>query len=226
MGIIVSDVWKQFGKPPTTVLQSISFEIKEGEFVSLTGRSGSGKSTLLYLISSLDNPTKGHVEIAGSDLTTIKSRDLHKLRNQHIGFVFQFHYLLPELSALENVLMPAMKCGRSKERTAFASELLDRFGLGAKLDRRPSQLSGGEQQRVAIARSLVLEPKYLFADEPTGSLDTVNGELVMNILTDINRTKGTTIVLVTHDPDFAALASRQIFLSDGKLTSDTTKAAR
>jgi putative ABC transport system ATP-binding protein/lipoprotein-releasing system ATP-binding protein len=172
-------------------------------------------------MSSLDNPTSGSVEIDGHNVAKIKSRVLHALRNELIGFVFQFHYLLPELTSLENVLMPAIKTKRAKEKTALAKELLVRFGLGAKFGRLPRQLSGGEQQRVAIARALVMQPRFLFADEPTGNLDSINGETVMGILKEINAKQKTTIVLVTHEPDFAALAPRQVQLADGRVVSDT-----
>ena len=220
MSIIANHIGKQIGTPPTRVLTDISFEIEDGDFVSLTGRSGSGKSTLLYLLSSLDNPTEGTVEIAVNDLQKMEPENLYRFRNQHMGFVFQFHYLIAELSALENVLMPTMKFKLQEERRGFAELLLAQFDLKEKMHRLPRQLSGGEQQRVAIARALVMEPKYLFADEPTGSLDTVNGDTVMKIICDVNEKKKTTVVLVTHDPDFANLAKRQIRLVDGKVVPE------
>jgi putative ABC transport system ATP-binding protein/lipoprotein-releasing system ATP-binding protein len=217
MAIVAEHVGKVVGQPPNRVLADISLSIEDGEFVALTGRSGSGKSTLLYILSSLDSPTEGRVVISGLDLARLGSEDLHRYRNEQMGFVFQFHYLLAELSALENVLMPARKNGRERERRAFAEDLLTQFGLTDKMNRLPRQLSGGEQQRVAIARALVMEPRYLFADEPTGSLDTLNGEIVMRIIRQSNEIKKTTVVLVTHDPDFANEARRQIHLVDGKL---------
>lgn len=217
MGIVADHVGKVVGDPPTRVLTDVSFSIDDGEFVSLTGRSGSGKSTLLYVLSSLDNPTEGKVILSGNDIGQMPSEELYRFRNEQMGFVFQFHYLLAELNALENVLMPARKYAREKEKRAYAEDLLDQFGLKEKMKRLPRQLSGGEQQRVAIARALVMQPRYLFADEPTGSLDTLNGDIVMKIIRESNEQRKTTVVLVTHDPDFAAQAQRQILLVDGKL---------
>lgn len=217
MGIIAKHVGKEIGAPATRVLTDISLEIQEGEFVALTGRSGSGKSTLLYLLSSLDSPSEGQIEIGGQDLQKMSQEALHLFRNQHMGFVFQFHYLIAELTAIENVLMPTVKQNQKEKRRSHAEALLAKFGLQDKMRRLPRQLSGGEQQRVAIARALIMEPQSIFADEPTGSLDTANGDTVMKILCDINRDKKTTIVLVTHEPDFAKLASRQIVLKDGRI---------
>ena len=214
-------VEKSFGDPPTRVLQGISLDIRGGEFVSLLGRSGSGKSTLLYIMSTLDSPTRGEVVVNGRSVTQMSSPELHDFRNRHVGFVFQFHYLLPELTALENVLMPALKRNLRQERLARAKELLRAFGLEDKEGRFPSQLSGGEQQRVAIARALVMEPQFLFADEPTGNLDSSNGDAVMQLLKEINHSKGTTVVYVTHDPDYAQMASRQIRLIDGQVAAES-----
>jgi len=217
LGIAVSNITKSFGDPPVHVLHDMSFNISDGEFVSLTGKSGSGKSTLLYIISSLDFASSGEVEISGVKISTLNSKELHEFRNLHMGFVFQFHYLLTELTAIENVLMPARKTNSLRNRKSFGEHLLEKFGLGDKLDRLPGQLSGGEQQRVAIARALVMEPKYLFADEPTGNLDSANGKIVMDIFKEINEAKGSTVVFVTHDKDFAATAERIIELVDGKI---------
>ncbi len=217
MGLKTVNLTKAFGSEMKPALDNLSFEIKEGEFIALTGRSGSGKSTLLYLLSSLDRPSSGEVMIDEVPMSSLKSKALHALRNQQIGFIFQFHYLLPELTALENVLMPTVKTGTQKANTEFARQLLADFDLSDKENRLPRELSGGEQQRVAIARALVMKPKYIFADEPTGSLDSVNGEKVMKILSSINTTQKTTIILVTHDPGFASYASRQIHLVDGRI---------
>lgn len=217
MGIVARNVGKSFGQPPTRVLSDISLEIKDGEFISLTGRSGAGKSTLLYLISSLDHVSEGNIEIDGQDITRMKPEELHRFRNEKMGFVFQFHYLIAELTALENVLLPARKRNQEEQRRPLAESLLEQFGLGDKKHRLPRQLSGGEAQRVAIARSLVMEPRYLFADEPTGSLDSVNGDLVMKIIRDCNDRLRTTVVMVTHDADFAKMAPRQINLRDGRI---------
>lgn len=220
MGIVAKAITKTFGTPPTTVLQGVTFEIKSGEFVSLTGRSGSGKSTLLYILSSLDWATAGEVRYDDREIRSLSGPELHHLRNREMGFVFQFHYLLPELSALENVLMPARKQGRHVELLKQAQSVLGDIGLGDKMNRLPRQLSGGEQQRVAIARAMVLRPKYLFADEPTGALDSINGETVMRLLEKMNSEYKTTIVLVTHDPSFANRARRTIQLADGKVIAD------
>lgn len=214
------DIRKTIGDTHTEVIKGISFTIEKGEFVALLGKSGSGKSTLLYLLGTLDTPTSGKILIDGYDVAAISQNELHNLRNLKIGFVFQFHFLLPELTALENVLMPASLFHQQGSRKAHAIELLTVFGLGDKLHRLPRQLSGGEQQRVAIARAMVMNPEYLFADEPTGSLDSVNGEKVMELLKTANQKFGTTIVLVTHDLDFANMATRKIPLSDGQLVAD------
>lgn len=219
MGIIAKQVGKVFGNPPVRALSDVSLEINDGEFIALTGRSGSGKSTLLYLLSSLDNPSEGVIEISGNDLSKMESEDIYRFRNQNMGFVFQFHYLIGELTALENVLMPTRKFEQETKRKAYAESLLEQFDLKDKMKRQPRRLSGGEQQRVAIARALVMEPKYLFADEPTGSLDTISSDNVMNIIKGVNSEKGTTVIMVTHDPDFAELAKRQIKLVDGKVSS-------
>ncbi|TGL50588.1 ABC transporter ATP-binding protein [Leptospira wolffii] len=220
MSIRLENVRKSFGKPPTDIIKDVSLEIKAGEFVSLTGKSGSGKSTLLYLISSLDDPTQGKVHIDEKDLASLPPKELHMFRNRHMGFVFQFHYLLPEFTSLENVLMPALKAGVREEKKKDAIELLERFGLGDKLDHIPSQFSGGQMQRVSIARALVMRPRYLFADEPTGALDSANAKIVMDIFKNINKQDGTTVIMVTHDPDFAKSAKRQIHLIDGKISKE------
>lgn len=219
MGIIAKQVSKTFGQPPEQVLKDISLEIEDGEFVALTGKSGSGKSTLLYLLSSLDDVSSGTVEVSGKNLRDLTPQELCLFRNQHMGFVFQFHYLISELTALENVLLPTKKTGALKEHMDLAKDLLTRFGLGKKFDRLPRQLSGGEEQRVAIARALVMRPPYLFADEPTGSLDSANGKIVMDILKDTNQKHKTTIIMVTHDEDYAAMAGRRIYLQDGQVIS-------
>lgn len=210
-------VTKEFGDPPTRVLHGLSFSIPDGKFVSLSGRSGSGKSTLLYIVSTLDEPTEGHVRIDGRDIGDLSVAELHAFRNEKVGFIFQFHYLLPELTALENVLLPARNLGLANEREKAALKLLEDLDILDQAHKFPSQMSGGQQQRVAIARALILDPKYIFADEPTGNLDTYNASIVMEILKKVNRDKGTTIFLVTHEPEFAAMAEREIFLVDGRI---------
>ncbi len=211
------NVIKEFGHPTQRVLHGLSFSIADGEFVSISGRSGSGKSTLLYLISTLDAPSSGQVLIDGTDVAMMKTEALHKFRNLHVGFVFQFHYLLPELTTLENILLPARNLGRTQERTPYALKLMEEMGIGAHARKLPGEMSGGEQQRVAIARALIMEPRYVFADEPTGNLDTTNAGIVMSMLKRANSEKKTTLCLVTHDPQFSAMAGRQIHLVDGRI---------
>ncbi len=217
MGIIGKNVIKEFGKPPTRVLHGLDFSIEDGEFVSISGRSGSGKSTLLYILSTLDLPSQGELWIDGRLSSALSIEAIHEFRARHVGFVFQFHYLLPELTALENVLLAPRNLGLQDQYADAARKLLERFGLASKFDSLPARMSGGEQQRVAIARALIMKPKYIFADEPTGNLDTSNAEIVMNLLQEINHRDGTTILMVTHDPDFARLAPREIFLVDGRI---------
>lgn len=217
----VVNLEKELGAQKSLILKGLNFEVEEGEFVSLTGKSGSGKSTLLYILSTLDWPTRGQVFYGDKDVQSLSSKDLHKLRNEKIGFVFQFHYLLPELSALDNVLMPARKAGMLEERRPFAIRLLEMVGLGERMDYLPKELSGGQSQRVSIARSLIMNPKFLFADEPTGSLDSTNSKLVLDIFKEVNKEYNTTIVMVTHDADLAQATDRQIYLVDGSLEVPT-----
>lgn len=217
MALISKHIFKSFGEPPVKILKDISFEIENGTFVALTGKSGSGKSTLLYILSSLDKATSGNIEIDGHDLSQFTTDELYEFRNKKMGFIFQSHYLISELTALQNVILPAKRFTKNKNHQDRAHFLLEQCGLGSLTGRLPRQLSGGEQQRVAISRALMMNPKYLFADEPTGSLDTTNGELVMNLLKNANKEFGTTVIMVTHDPDFAMQASRQINLIDGQI---------
>ena len=219
MGIQARQIRKSFGTPAQEVLKGVDLHIDDGEFISIAGRSGSGKSTLLYILSSLDPATAGELELDGKSIRAMSDDELHRFRNEKMGFVFQFHYLLPELTALENVLMPARKTKSETHRRVHAMKLLEGFGLGDKLDRLPSTLSGGEQQRVAIARSLVMEPRYLFADEPTGNLDSVNGDIVMQILKRVSHEQKTAVIMVTHDPDYASMAHRRVQLADGRVVS-------
>lgn len=216
-GISVFNLQKTFGS--TEIIKGVSLDIEEGDYVSLTGKSGSGKSTLLYMISSLDPPSLGAIHIDGKDIYRMDEEEIHEFRNKRMGFIFQFHYLLPEFTALENVLMPARKAGLLNERQSYAEHLLEEFDLKDRMNYRINRLSGGQAQRVAIARALVMNPKYIFADEPTGALDSANTKVVMNILAKVNREINTTIVVVTHDPDFAAKTKRQIHLVDGRIVS-------
>jgi len=217
MSIVGKNIIKEFGDPPTRILHGIDIQIEHGEFVSISGRSGSGKSTLLYILSTLDNPTQGRMTIDGKSPAEMSVKELHRFRNTSVGFIFQFHYLLPELTALENVLLGPRNLGQDKELREKALQLMDSLEISDQAHKLPSQMSGGQQQRVAIARSMILDPRYIFADEPTGSLDSVTGERVMQTLKKINKEKGTTIVLVTHEPDYAAMANREIFLVDGRV---------
>jgi putative ABC transport system ATP-binding protein/lipoprotein-releasing system ATP-binding protein len=217
LGIQGHQLIKEFGTPPTRILHSVEVNIEDGEFVSISGKSGSGKSSLLYILSTLDNPTQGEVLVDGTNIAKLSSRDLHDFRNRQVGFIFQFHYLLPELTALENVLLGPRNLNRHEELKNRAMTLLEELEISEQANKFPAQMSGGQQQRVAIARALILQPRYLFADEPTGNLDTTNAERVMNILTQFNLKMKTTIVLVTHDPDYSRLAHREILLVDGHL---------
>lgn len=220
MGIKAVHINKNIGSPETKILSDISVEIPEGQFLSLTGRSGSGKSTLLYMLSGLDSISSGSILVDQIDISQMKRKEKAHFRNQKIGFVFQFNYLIAELTALENVLLPAKKYNQEQQRLNFAKETLEKVGLKEKMSRLPRQLSGGEEQRVAIARALVMQPKYLFADEPTGALDTTNAEIVMDILKEVNQQQSTTVLLVTHEPDYAKRAQREITLADGKIITD------
>lgn len=215
MGITCHNLVKSFGEPPTEVIKGIDITIEDGDFVSISGRSGSGKSTLLYLLSTLDLPTSGTVTIDDQSPSDLSVEALHNFRNESLGFVFQFHYLLPELTAMENALLPARKNKKDKNIEAHVKELFELFDIVDTCNKLPSQLSGGEQQRVAIVRALSMKPRYLFADEPTGNLDSVNGKIVMDILKKANKEWSMTLVLVTHEQDYAAMAEKEIFLIDG-----------
>jgi lipoprotein-releasing system ATP-binding protein len=206
----------------TPVLQGIDLTVREGEFVSLTGLSGSGKSTLLYLLGALDRPSAGKVLLDGEDLSDLDDDGRAELRSEKLGFVFQFHFLLPEFTVLENVMIPMLRRGRrsSADCRAQAAGVLETMGLGPLLARRPSQLSGGQQQRVSIARAVANDPRIILADEPTGNLDSRNGVVVMEVFEQLVREKGLTIVMVTHERGFALRTSRQVELSDGKVIAD------
>ena len=201
-----------------TILRDINLEIGEGEFLSILGASGSGKSSLLYIMALLDRPTSGEVFFEEDRINF--DEELSPIRNSKIGFVFQFHYLLPELTAVENVIVPMLKAGITKEKSLKrAGELLKKLGLEGKEDRKPYQLSGGEQQRVAIARAIANEPKVLFADEPTGNLDSKNSETVMDIFLKLN-SEGNTIVMVTHEEELAEFGTRVLTMSDGRILEE------
>jgi putative ABC transport system ATP-binding protein len=228
--IAVSSLRKSLRTGSTTVdiLKGISLNIAPGEFVAIMGASGSGKSTLLGLLAGLDNPTSGSVALNGTVISNLPENELAQLRGQTVGFVFQSYQLIPTLTALENVLLPFELNGDPHQAAredrgnglARARRLLTSVGLADRTDHYPVQLSGGEQQRVALARAFMLRPPIVLADEPTGNLDTANGSQVLDILLELNRTEGTTLVLVTHDPGLAAFARRRITLRDGLVVSD------
>jgi lipoprotein-releasing system ATP-binding protein len=200
-------------------LKDINITIKMGEFVSIIGASGSGKSTLLYVLSTLDTNYTGDIKVAEHNLKKMNKNQLSNFRNREIGFVFQFHYLLPEFTVLENVSLPALKKGKKTEEeiTLAALDKLDQLGLKDQADKRANQLSGGQQQRVAIARALINEPKIIFGDEPTGNLDSSNSLMVFDILKELATHNQQTIVIVTHDPEIAKRTDRQIVLKDGRV---------
>jgi len=211
---------KYFHEPQTfQVIKDISFDVKKGEFLAIMGKSGSGKSTLLYLLSTMDTDYTGEIEINGFNVSNKDQNQLAAFRNNNIGFVFQFHYLLPEFTALENVMLPALKQQKkSKEEIREkALEHLNVFGLKNMAFKKASKLSGGEQQRVAVARALINDPAIIMGDEPTGNLDSKNSDIVFNIFREIAKERGQTIIAVTHDDEFAANCDRILELSDGKI---------
>ena len=214
--IKVSNIHKSFGD--LEVLRGVSLEVKKGEIVSIVGASGAGKTTLLQIIGTLLSADSGEVEIADTKIFGLNEKRTAEFRNRHIGFVFQFHNLLPEFSALENVMMPALIGGvKRKEAMQRAYELLEAVGLTDRADHKPAQLSGGEQQRVAIARALINHPSVVLADEPTGNLDTHNRDEIQRLLFEVRKKFGQTIVMVTHDERLAEMADRKIVMSDGQI---------
>lgn len=219
----IHGLWKSFQHMGKTleVLADINLTIHQGELLSIVGPSGAGKSTLLHCMGTLDLPTKGSIVLAGEELTKMSGSRLAKVRNREIGFVFQFHHLLPEFDALENVMLPGLISGKKrKDMEGRAKKLLEEVGVAHRSSHRPGEMSGGEQQRVAVARALVLEPKLLLADEPTGNLDSNTGEAVHDLFFDINREHNTTIVVVTHNPGFAESMPRVVRMKDGTVERD------
>src|SRR5262245_48059328 len=208
------------GSAPLTILHPLTLQIPGGQFVAIVGPSGSGKSTLLGLIAGLDAPTSGSVFIDGIDITRLAEDPLAKLRGEKIGFVFQFFHLIPSLTAYENIAVPMEIAGVDDVRTR-AEALLDEVGLRGRAHHYPSQLSGGEQQRVALARALANDPPIVLADEPTGNLDTTNGRHIMDLLRTVHSRRGSTIVLVTHDAELAAMADAKLVLRDGRVVEHT-----
>ncbi len=211
----------QLGRKSVRVLQGVDFQVEQGEMVAIEGASGAGKSTLLHLLGTLDRPTKGAISINNQDVLAFDSDELASFRNRTIGFVFQFHHLLPEFTALENTMMPALIQRIPRAQAAVMAEgMLDRVGLSKRLEHRPVELSGGEQQRVALARALMLKPRLLLADEPTGNLDETTADGIHELLLSLNKQFSMTTVVVTHNPRLAARMQRRLLLHDGMLTKD------
>ena len=214
--IRVTDIHKSFGT--LEVLKGVSLEVAAGEVVSIVGASGAGKTTLLQIMGTLSRPDSGRVEIGGEDVSSLGDKTLSKFRNERIGFVFQFHHLLAEFTAFENVCIPGLIGRRPRaEVERRAAELLDMMGLASRRDHKPGQLSGGEQQRVAIARALVNAPAVLLADEPSGNLDSHNRDEIHRLFFELREKLGQTVVIVTHDENLAAMADRKITMSDGTI---------
>ncbi len=211
---------QQFSEGPQalTVLSDVSFQVMRGERVAIVGRSGSGKTTLLHLLGGLELPSSGRVELMGHDLASLSEAARSKLRNQHIGFVYQLHHLLPEFTALENVSLPAIIGGMSPILARKkAHELLTRVGLSERVEHKPSELSGGERQRVALARALVCDPALVLADEPTGNLDRDTAESIHQLIVELNESLGISFIIVTHEERLASLAHRRLSMSSGSL---------
>ncbi len=225
MSLVVNNVSKEYPTRGTalSVLRGVSLTLERGDAVAVMGPSGSGKSTLLHILGTLDRPTDGKVALDGTDPFALPERELAAFRNARIGFVFQDHHLLPQCSVLENVLIPTLvnKATQPADTEAYARKLLDRVGLGGRLDHRPAELSGGERQRVAVARALVLKPTLLLADEPTGNLDRTNAQSVGELLLELHRVEQTVLVVVTHSAELAKLLPRRFEMNDGTLESAT-----
>ncbi len=215
----ITKIYKTQGET-ITALNHVDLNIAQGEFVAIMGRSGSGKSTMLNILGCMDKPTSGQYQLAGKDVSVLNDDELSQIRNDHIGFVFQGFHLLPRLSALENVMVPLRYASEAKQKNGElrAKELLEKVGLGDRVHHMPNEMSGGQIQRVAIARSLINQPEVLLADEPTGNLDSAISQQIIDLLCDLNRA-GQTIVMVTHEPDIAENAGRTIHFLDGKIVA-------
>ena len=214
--LVAENLVKKYGS--LTVVNGVSLSIGKGEIVSVVGQSGAGKSTLLHLLGALDKPDSGSVLIDGTDIFKLPAKKQAAFRNKHIGFVFQFHHLLPEFSAVENVSIPLWIAGQGRKQAMDnAAAMLDIVGLGNKLDNKPSELSGGEQQRVAIARALVNKPSIIMADEPTGNLDSANAQSIHQLFIDLRNKLGQTFVMITHNEELAGMTDRTLTMKDGKI---------
>jgi putative ABC transport system ATP-binding protein len=225
--VVARDVTRRYGEGETAVdaLRGVSVEVPKGRLTAVMGPSGSGKSTLMHILAGLDKPTSGSVTVAGTEITTLKDSELTKLRREHIGFVFQFFNLLPMLSADENIRLPLSIAGTKPDKP-FYDQLIASVGLGDRLSHRPSELSGGQQQRVAIARALVSQPEVVFADEPTGNLDSKTGTEILELLRHSVEEMGQTIVMVTHEARAAAIADRVLYLADGRIVRELAGASQ
>lgn len=212
------NIHKRYGS--VEVLQGVDVEIQKGEIVSIVGPSGSGKSTLLHILGTLDKPDKGEVALHNTTLTSLQGKSLAQFRNKHIGFIFQFHHLLPEFSAIENVCIPGWMASKNKVQVKErATELLTLLGLAHRLENKPAQMSGGEQQRVAVARALINRPDIVFADEPTGNLDTANARELHQLFFDLRKQFNQTFLIVTHNEELAQLSDRTLVMKDGKMVA-------
>jgi putative ABC transport system ATP-binding protein len=224
--VVANDVTRRYGQGQTCVdaLRGVSVDIEAARLTAVMGPSGSGKSTLMHILAGLDKPTSGTVQVAGSEITTLGDSELTKLRREHIGFVFQFFNLLPMLTAKENITLPLTIAGEKPEE-GWVGQVVNDVGLADRLDHKPAELSGGQQQRVAIARALVSRPTVLFADEPTGNLDSTTGQEILQLLREAVDTRQQTIVMVTHDPRAASIADRILFLDDGLIVREMHEAS-
>jgi putative ABC transport system ATP-binding protein len=223
--VAARDITRRYGEGDTAVdaLRGVTLEVQQGQLTAVMGPSGSGKSTLMHILAALDRPTSGEIWIAGTKLGSLNDTEITKLRRKHIGFIFQFFNLLPMLTAEENVLLPLTIAGEKPE-AAWREELIEKVGLEDRRTHRPAELSGGQQQRVAIARALVSRPTVVFADEPTGNLDSATSAEILELMRDSVDSLGQTTVMVTHDPRAAAIADRILFLADGEIVRDMPRA--